>query len=402
MAGDLEERVRVFRWQRQRMAGAMAGKSADQVLAAAGWIRSVGGATPYLTFRDRAGLSRAAVDAQVAKGELCELPSARGCTYVVPKQDFALALRAGQGRSEESEIALAKKHLGVTDKEIDKLCKAVIDALDKGELDPAAMKEALGGAVRSLGEAGKKRGMSSTLPLALGRLQAQGQIRRVPVEGRLDRQRFRYARWRPSPLDKFELTQADLELALARKFFGWAAPARVDQFAWWAGLGLKAARAAAAELSLRPLAEGDARLIAAEELDELKAVRAPKEPAYSFVGLLDNLIHLRRDPTAALGEGDEELDLSLGVAKKAGGSLLDLAVHPIVDRGRIVGLWDYDGAAQKLIYKSLRKEPKGMAEAARAAERFVQQELEDVRAMSLDSPESREPRLQALRKASWR
>jgi len=66
------------------------------VLNEAGWARSVGGANPYLTLFARAGLGRAAVDAAVAALEIHELPSARGCTYVVPAGDFALALTVGQ------------------------------------------------------------------------------------------------------------------------------------------------------------------------------------------------------------------------------------------------------------------------------------------------------------------
>lgn len=47
---------------------------------------------------------------------------------------------------------------------------------------------------RNLGEAGKKKGVITTLPVALGILQAHGEIRRVPVNGRLDQQRYGYVR----------------------------------------------------------------------------------------------------------------------------------------------------------------------------------------------------------------
>ena len=44
---------------------------------------------------------------------------------------------------------------------------------------PDAIKQATGNAVRNLGDEGKKRGMITTLPLALGILQTRGDIRRV-------------------------------------------------------------------------------------------------------------------------------------------------------------------------------------------------------------------------------
>src|SRR4029077_3182804 len=97
------------------------------------------------------------------------------------------------------EMKVAEK-LGVTAKEVDKLCEAVLSALAKEPLDPDGIKQATGKSVRDLGDEGKKKGLTTTLPLALGRLQAAGEIRRVPVGGRLDQQRYRYARWSPNPL----------------------------------------------------------------------------------------------------------------------------------------------------------------------------------------------------------
>ena len=118
------------------------------------------------------GLGRAAVDAAVAALDIHELPGARGCTYVVPARDFALALKVGQAFG-GGEMNLARK-LGVTDKDVDKLCEKVLAALAKGPLDPEALKAAAGSAVKNLGEAGKKKGLTSTLPVALGRLQQSG------------------------------------------------------------------------------------------------------------------------------------------------------------------------------------------------------------------------------------
>src|SRR5215470_7253106 len=84
--------IRAFASARQGMAGGLAGARAADVLAKTGWLRSVGGANPYLALRDRAQLSREAIDRAVAAVEICELPSARGCTYVVAAEDFAVAL----------------------------------------------------------------------------------------------------------------------------------------------------------------------------------------------------------------------------------------------------------------------------------------------------------------------
>ena len=195
-------RLRAWWWQRQGLDGSLAGKTAAEVLDQAGWARSVGGANPYLTLFARAGLRRAAVDAAVAALDIHELPSARGCTYVVPANDFALALTVGQAFG-GGEMNVARK-LGVTDKDVDRLCDKVLAALAKGPLDPEALKAAARSAVKHLGEEGKKKGLTSTLPVALGRLQQSGHIRRVPTDGRLDQQRYKYTLWKANPLAKVQ------------------------------------------------------------------------------------------------------------------------------------------------------------------------------------------------------
>ena len=66
----------------------------------------------------------------MARLEIHELPSARNCTYVLPASDFALGLKVGQGMA-GAEMKTAAK-LGVTGKEIDKLCGKVAAALGEG------------------------------------------------------------------------------------------------------------------------------------------------------------------------------------------------------------------------------------------------------------------------------
>ncbi|MEZ0326312.1 MAG: crosslink repair DNA glycosylase YcaQ family protein, partial [Fimbriimonas sp.] len=122
--------LRAWWWQRQGLDGSWAGASASTVLERAGWARSVGGANPYLALFSRAGTSRSEADAAASKAEIHELPSARGCTYVVPQSDFALALKVSQGQSESGDIVTAKKFLGVTEEELSRLAQAVVEVLD--------------------------------------------------------------------------------------------------------------------------------------------------------------------------------------------------------------------------------------------------------------------------------
>ena len=163
-------------WKKQGLDGSLKNASPEEVLQRSGWARSVGGAGPYLTFFSRAKLSREAVDKAVENADIHELPAARGCTYVVPKKDYALALTVAQGTA-GAELKAAMK-FGVTDKEIDKLEAAVVKAIAKTPLDPEGIRDTVGDAARSLGPEAKKKGLTTTLPIALDECVRAGRVER--------------------------------------------------------------------------------------------------------------------------------------------------------------------------------------------------------------------------------
>ncbi len=392
-------KLRAWWSHKQGLDGTIAGKTAAEVLERSGWARSVGGVGPYLTLHARAGISREAADQAVAELAIHELPAARGCTYVVPAADFALALRVGQGFSDESTMKTARK-LGVTDKEIEKLCGKITGALARRALDPEALRAEVGGAVRNLGEEGKKKGMITTLPVALGILQQQGEIRRIPVNGRLDQQRYRYMLWRPNPLAKFSLSREEAHAELALRYFRWIGPASPAGFQWFSGLGVKAAKDALAGLKLAPLAAGEAPMMLPEDRAALDSFRAPKEKQYRLVSPIDALVLLRRDLASHLDEADRTRRVVEDIAPVALGGLADLPSHGIFDRGRLVGLWEYDTDSGSIAWSSFAGKDKALAAAVSETERYVREQLGDARSYSLDSPKSRAGRIEALRRAA--
>lgn len=368
-----------------------------QVLERSGWARSVGDANPYLTLFSRAGIGRETVDRDVANLEIHELPSARGCTYVIPKNEFALALTVGQGFSAESEIALAKKHLGVTDQEIDRLIDKVLVALEGEPKDPRILKDLVGDAVRNLGDAGKKRGMTTTLPLALGRLQSSGQIRRVPMDGRLDRQRYAYTRWDPSPLAGFGMDKDEALLELGRRFFQWIGPATAGQFQWFSGLGVKAAKDIVAQLGVVPVQDDSDLLLFPEDRDALLSFKRPADPIYALVAGIDSLFLHRRN----IVDHVEPQDLAKQAIGEKGfikvGDLADLTNNAILDRGRLIGLWEFDPGQGTIAWTGFVPRNKDLEAAVAKMEAYSRDQLGDVRSFSLDSPESRAPKIAALR-----
>jgi len=356
----------------------------------------VGGVGPYLTLHARASLSRGDVDAAVARLEIHELPSARGCTYVVPSEDFALALKVGQGFGDEATMKVARR-LGVTDTEIDRLCRVIVDILRKGPRSPDELREAATGTVRNLGPEGTKRGLTTTLPAALGQLQSAGEIRRIPVNGHLDQQRYRYALWRPSPLSSFRLTQDEAYVELARRFFSWIGPATRSEFQWFSGLGVKAADVALAPLGLVQLGDAEGRLVLPEDREVLLSFQVPKKPQYVMVSSLDGIAHLRRDVRCLLAEEDLERKVMVEKSQQSAGQLADLPSHAILDRGRLIGLWEYDVATQSVAWTSFVPKDRLLREVVAACENYVRHELGDARSFSLDSPKSRVARIAAMR-----
>jgi hypothetical protein len=285
--------------------------------------------------------------------------------------------------------------LCVTGKEVEKLCEAVLKALDKGPLDPEEIRQATGNASRSLGEEGKKKGLTTTLPLALVKLQTTGEIRRMSLNGRLDQQRYRYCLWQPNPLQGFSTEPEEVATELARRFFQWIGPAAVSAFQWFSGLGAKAAKAALEPLKLEPLAPDDPRLLTPADRHQLEAFQIPKQAQYALVAGLDGISLLKRNTKDLI---DPE-DLKSPLFRKKGyaaESLTDLPSHGIFDRGRLIGLWEYDTAADSIAWASFIPKNKDLIQAVEETEQFVRSELGDARSFSLDSPKSRTHRVEAL------
>ncbi len=300
------------------------------------------GREPVPDFFSRGGLSRAAVDEAVARGEIQELPAARGCTYVLPASDYALGLKVGQPFT-EAEVKVALK-LGVTEKELAKLQTAVQKALADGPLDTDELRTAVGAAARSLGPEGVKKGITTTLPVALGTMQSEGLIRRVSLSGRLDQQRYKYTLWKLQP----EGTLTDL----GRRYFRGRVRRRSRSFS---GSRVSAARPQRPPWSLwvwkKSKTADDARFLLPEEREAFEKFETPRKPQYALTGRPGLPQHPARNLPTLLAPED------IGRVAGRKGQAVDLPNHGIFDRGRLIGLWEFDTAAGAIAAKSLSSKP---------------------------------------------
>lgn len=206
--------------------------------------------------------------------------------------------------------------------------------------------------------------------------------------------------WRPNPLRAFKLSREEAYTELARRFFFWIGPASVAEFQWFSGLGVKAAKAAVEPLKLEPFETGSDRLMLPGDRAKLDAFKAPKDPEYVLVASIDSILILRRDLKSLLDAKDLERQVFVEKDSKPLGGLADLPSLAILDRGRIVGLWEYDSAGNSIAWTPFVKKDKALQEAVARTEHYVREQLGDARSFSLDSPKSRAPRVAALRKAA--
>ena len=390
----MNSKLRAWWFHRQGLDGSCDGQTAAQVFQCRGWARGVGGANPYLSVFARSGRSRSAVDQELAQLDILELPSARGCTYVLPANDFAVGLLAGGDGASQAARQTARKFLGFGDEDLAVLNLAILGALKRGPMDPIELKKELGDAVRHFGDEGKKRGQTTSLSLGLGALQAEGKIRRVSMDGRLDGERYKYALWSPGPLESPRVTPEEAWSELAACFFMWGGPATVAQFQWFSGLGVKAAKDLVAPLDLAEVAPG--YRIMKSDLAAFEAFEIPRSEQIALLSPLDSLVLLKRNGDELMDPVDADRMMASGKGLKSGAGLSDIIAHLIVDRGRIIGIWEFDPEAGKIVSQVWVDRSKAIEDAIARTESFIKTDLGDCRSHSLDSPKSRRPMLDWL------
>jgi hypothetical protein len=355
-------------------------KEVEDVIARTGWVRTLGGVDAYLAVRARApGMTREAIDAAVSESRVQVIPAVRGCIYLVPRAHVPLALRIAESlavKRMDKELVKAGVKGGVADRELDALGKAIVKALAKGPLGTDALRKALPeGAARGLGEAGKKVGLSSTLPPVLRLLEFKGAIERTLAGGHLDTERYLWRVTSRSPFEGATMTAQTTQLhaELAAVFAQQVGPVSVADFASWSGLGKREAAAACEKARLAKIAvdgyAGDAWVTEAD-LALLKKP-APQLGGVSFLSLEDTYLTLHGGTATVTAAKHHAREMkSLGTT---GASTLGEAAHvltrTVVLDGLIEGFWEWDAAAGEVVYALFDGVPaKRKGEVARAAE----------------------------------
>ena len=300
--------------------------------------------------------------------EVVEVPSVRESTMLVPREDVGLALAAGR-RSFDARL----KKVAVDRKEIDALADRIVNTIGDGVRSPDALRSEIPPRyIRDLGDAGKKLGFASTLPIALRLLQTDGRVMRLAEGFRLDAKRYFYRRW-PDSLPIAEGPR-DLDAELAQRFLTWAAPVTVDDVAFWAGIGKTAAKKALSGAPPPPAARGGRKGIL-------------------LLPFRDNYFQLHRS-LDEFGKGIELLDFSNKPAPIE--KLESLHHNAIVADGELRGIWEYDPGEEKVIWRVFRK-TSGVEAAISELQTFIQKELGDHKFYAFDHGRTRDVRLAFIR-----
>lgn len=217
------------------------------------------------------------------------------------------------------------------------------------------------------------------------------------MNGRLDQQQYRYELWAQSPIHADLRTPEEIELDLARKYFLWLGLASQAHFQWFSGYTVKSVKRCIEELGLAKVSIGSDLIGFPEDLEAFRKFKPVGNSDFRLVGSLDGLFLLTRDIKPFVEE-DQWTTKTKGTSAGASlGADEDLIHHAIVDRGQLVGLWDYDPETHRIVSHCFIERTQELTEAITSTERFIREDLGDAKTFSLDGPSRRKSRLERLR-----
>ncbi len=383
------------------------GQGEDPVAAAGacGWARSLGGAAAYLTLKARAGQVRASSISDAVSSRRVRLtPAARGCIYLAPADEAALALQFAADLAAK-RTQRERDKAGIEPGELAALAEAVAETLTaSGPLTTAGLRKALpDDAVRSLGARGKTVGISSTLPPALRDLETAGRIGRTTEGGRLDTERYLWlVTPEPAPAlpgDPAARLTAVVELVVRR-----GGPISVGELAAFTGAGKRAIQASLAALPVERVAvdgHADEAFVQADRLEPLLALEPSTD--LSFLAFEDAFVVWHGGPGAVTSARFHDVVVRPWSRGKPGllGASKHLANRAIVRGSEVVGFWEYDQARQAVVWASLAAP--SASERARIDEQgaelaaWIHEGVGHARTFSLDTDEAVQRRADAIR-----
>jgi hypothetical protein len=382
-----------WRMHRQFLDHPFTSKSLLDLIKSVGWIYSPGCSTPYLSLWARMASFKAEDLHKLVFDEhkVIQLETLRGCTMLVPRDQANIALRI-RTRTFTELSKQARQQMPVTDAEMEKLKSAILKSVQSGAKTAEQIQQAVPSNLsRDFGAELKRIGLTNSLSLAINLLKEEGKLLKQQSKKRLDSMDYSFV-LASSVLPEADPQNLRLEVAcaqLAEQYFKAEAPARIKDFAWWAGINVTDAIRGAGEIKpkLVPIpVEGttDEFLMNESDLDEFFDFE-PQEFAISFIPYRDTYLKGQREIVNRFVSA-EHADKPFSRWK---GKLINDPLATIILNGRVVGVWEWsddEDDVDLLLFDSNIPKPTEKVIHKRAADlaNFIQSTLGEVRLQGVD------------------
>jgi hypothetical protein len=381
-----------WRMHRQYLDRPFESRSLLDLINTIGWIYSPGCSTPYLSLWARLpafkteDLNKLVFDER----KLVQLETLRGCTMLVPRNQAAVALRI-RPRTYTELVKQARPLMPVTDAEMDSLKIKVLQELEKGSRTTEQLQAAIPRNLhKDFGPELKRIGFVSSLSLALNLLKEEGRIIKIQTRRRLDSLEYSYillSHLLPE-IDPFAMRNDEAWARLAAQYFRAESPARVKDFAWWAGINVTDAIKGIAEVKpkLMPVAvEGssDEYLIPESDLQEFLNF-TPLDAPFNLIPYRDTYLKGQREIVDRFLRV-EHADKPFSRWK---GKLINDPIATVVRDGQVVGVWEWNESISDIDLILFESTPKPVEKAIRkrasALADFIRTNLDQSRLHGLD------------------
>lgn len=368
-------------------------KSILDVVKSVGWLYSPGCSTPYLALWSRMSsfksqdLNKLVFEDQ----KLVQLETLRGTTMLVPREQALVALRI-RSRTFTELAKQARQQMPVTEVEMERLKAAVLKCVEKTVKTLAQITEAVPSAlVRDFPVDLKRIGLTNSLSLGINLLKEDGKILKVQTNKRLDSTDYSFSLMTNllPEADPINIRFEDACARLAAQYFRAEGPARVKDFAWWAGINVTDAMKAADEVKpkLVPVPVDNTKdefLISESELEEFFNFD-PNTDTINFIPYRDTFLKGQReivDRFVPMQHGDKPFS-------RWKGKLINDPLATIVHDGQVIGVWQWNGDHDEVDFllfegkagKAVEKNVKKRADELGA---FIHTNLKELRPHSLD------------------
>jgi hypothetical protein len=385
--------INSWRMYRQHLDKPYPGKGIVDLVKSIGWLYSPGCSTPYLALWSRIpsfktdDLNKLVFD----DPKLVQVETLRGCTMLVPRDQASVALRI-RSRTFTELAKQARQYMPITEAEMEKLKNAVVKVVHttsktQEHIQHSVPQELL----RDFGPDLKRIGLTNSLSLAVNLLKEEGKILKVQTKKRLDSTEYSYALTANilPEADPANLRFEEACIRLASQYFRAEAPARVKDFAWWAGINVTDAIKASGELKpkLVPIpVEGtkDEYLISEQDIEDFVSFH-PNPDAVNLIPYRDTFLKGQReivDRFVPVRHADKPFS-------RWKGKLINDPLATIVRNGEVIGVWEWNEEQEEIEYllfdpTSAKSVEKNLRKRAGELAAFIRTTLREIRPHSLD------------------